>query len=80
MKAKRVFLESLERSDSYIRVSVDKDTGELDLKLSDCDRRIWWYFGKPGNKRAIKKMKVVKAIIDEAYEHLTNGERSKVKA
>ena len=71
MKAKRVFLESLERSDSYIRVSVDKDTGELALKLSDCDRRIWWYFGKPGDKHAIKKMKVVKAIIDEAYEHLT---------
>jgi hypothetical protein len=71
MKNKRVFLESLKQSDSYIRVSIDDDNGELDLKLSDCDRRIWWYFGKPGDKRAIRKMKVVKSIIDEAYEHLT---------
>jgi hypothetical protein len=71
MKSKRVFLESMKQSDSYIRVCVDDDSGELDLKLSDCDRRIWWYFGKPGNKRAISKMKVVKAIIDEAYDHLT---------
>lgn len=71
MKSKRLFLESMKHSDSYIRASIDDDTGELDLKLSDCDRRICWYFGKPGNKRAIRKMKVVKSIIDEAYEHLT---------
>ena len=71
MKPKRVFLESPKHSDSYICGCVDDDSGELDLKLSDCDRRIRWYFGTPGNKRAIRKMKVVKAIIDEAYEHLT---------
>lgn len=71
MKPKRVFLEPLERSDSYIRVCVDEDTGQVDLKLSDCDRRIWWYFGKPGDKRAIRKIKAVKKIIDEVHEYLT---------
>ena len=50
---------------------IDEDTGQVDLKLSDCDRRIWWYFGKPGDKRAIRKIKVVKKIIDEVCEYLT---------
>lgn len=71
MKAKRVFLEPLKQSDSYVRVCVDEDTGQVDLKLSDCDRRIWWYFGKPGDKRAIRKIKAVKKIIDEVHEYLT---------
>jgi hypothetical protein len=73
MKEKRVFLESLKHSDSFIRVSIEDDTGSLDLKLTDCDRRIWWYFGKPGDKRAIRKIKVVKAIIDEVHDYLTKG-------
>lgn len=71
MKEKRVFLEPVTESDSYVRVIVDKDTGGVDLKLSDCDRRIWWYFGKPGDKRAIRKIKAVKKIIDEVHEYLT---------
>lgn len=70
MKDKRVFLESLKHSDSYIRVSVG-DNGDLDIKLSDCDRRIWWYFGKPGDRRAIAKIRAVKAIFDEVHDHLT---------
>lgn len=71
MKEKRVFLESLKNSDSYVRVSIDAHTGDLDLKLSDCDRRIWWSFGRPGDKRAVAKIKKLKAIIDEVHEHLT---------
>ena len=71
MKEKRVFLEPVTESDSYVRVIVDKDTRGVDLKLSDCDRRIWWYFGKPGDKRAIRKIKAVKKIIDEVHEYLT---------
>lgn len=71
MKPKRVFLEPLKQSDSYVRICVDEDTGQVDLKLSDCDRRIWWYFGKPGDKRAIRKIKAVKKIIDEVHEYLT---------
>ena len=74
MKAKRVFLESMKCSDSYVRVYVDDDTGLLELKLADCDRRIWWTFGKPGDKRAIRKIKAVKAIIDEVHAHLTKTE------
>jgi len=70
MKSKRAFLEPLKESDSYVRVCVDEDTGQVDLKLSDCDRRIWWYFGKPGDKRAIRKIKAVKKIIDEVHEYL----------
>jgi hypothetical protein len=73
MKDKLVFLESHKLSDSYIRVDIDADTGELNLKASDCDRRIWWYFGKPGNKRAIRKITVVKAIVDEVYAYLTKA-------
>lgn len=73
MKPKRVFLEPPTVSDSYIRIDVDEDTGDINLKLADCDRRIWWYFGKPGNKRAIRKIKAVKAIIDEVHEHLTKA-------
>ena len=71
MKPKRVFLEPMKESDSYVRVCVDEDTGQVDLKLSDCDRRIWWHFGKPGDKRAIRKIKAVKKIIDEVHEYLT---------
>jgi hypothetical protein len=71
MKEKRVFLEPQKDSDSYVRVSIDADTGYLEMKLSDCDRRIWGSFGKPGDKRAIRKIKAVKAIIDEVHEHLT---------
>ena len=71
MKEKRVFLEPIKESDSYVRVCVDEDAGQVDLKLSDCDRHIWWYFGKPGDKRAIRRIKAVKKIIDEVYEYLT---------
>jgi hypothetical protein len=70
MKEKRVFLEPIKHSDSYVRVAIDVDTGGVDLKLADCDRRIWWYFGKPGDKRAIRKIKAVKKIIDEVHEYL----------
>jgi hypothetical protein len=73
MKAKRVFLEPLKDSDSYVRVYIDDDNGHLELKLADCDRRIWWSFGKPGDKRAIRKIKVVKALIDEVHAHLTKA-------
>lgn len=73
MKDKRVFLEPLSQSDSYVRIAIDEDTGELNLKLSDCDRRIWWYFGKPGSKRAIRKISAVKALIDEVHDYLTKG-------
>jgi type IV secretory pathway ATPase VirB11/archaellum biosynthesis ATPase len=70
MKDKREFLEPLKHSDSYYRIHVDDDTRELELKLSDCDRRIWLYFGKPGNKRAIAKIKRLKACIDSIHDYL----------
>jgi hypothetical protein len=70
LKSKREFLEPLKHSDSYYRICVDVDSGEVDLKLSDCDRRIWFYFGKPGNKRAIAKIKRLKTVIDSIHDHL----------
>jgi hypothetical protein len=71
LKSKREFLEPLKDSDSYYRIIVDPDTGDVDLKLADCDRRIWYYFGKPGNKRAVAKIKKLKAAIDAIHDHLT---------
>lgn len=73
IKSKREFLESLKHSDSYYRIYVDADTGGVDLKLSDCDRRIWFSFGKPGDKRAIAKIKRLKAAVDSIHDHLTAG-------
>lgn len=70
MKEKRVFLEAAKHSDSYVRVIIDPDSGYLELKMADCDRRIWWSFGKPGDKRAVRKIRRLKSIIDEVYEHL----------
>jgi hypothetical protein len=70
MKEKRLFLEPAKHSDSYVRVIIDADSGYLEMKLTDCDRRIWWDFGKPGDKRAVRKIRRLKSIIDEVYEHL----------
>jgi len=71
LKSERGFLESQAHSDSYYRIAVDSDTGDVDLKLSDCDRRIWYYFGRPGNRRAIAKIKKLKRVIDAIHDHLT---------
>lgn len=73
LKSQRAFLEPFKHSDSYYRIYVSEDTGEVDLKLSDCDRRIWYYFGKPGNKRAIAKIKRLKACIDSIHDYLVTA-------
>jgi hypothetical protein len=69
MKSKRLFLESREHSDSYINVWVYKD-GSIELKMADCNRTISWSFDKPGRPQAKRKIKAIKAVIDEMYEHL----------
>lgn len=69
LKQSRIFLENLQESDSYVRVHVDEH-GIVSLKLADCDRRIWWTFGKPGEKRALAKIRKVKAVIDSIHDHL----------
>ena len=69
LKSKRAFLEKLTDSDSYYRLEVDSN-GYVALKLSDCDRRIQFHFGVPGEKRAIKKIKRLKAVIDEMHDFL----------
>jgi hypothetical protein len=73
LKPKREFLEPLKHSDSYYRIYVDPESGGVDLKLSDCDRRIWFSFGKPGDKRAIAKIKKLKGAIDAIHDYLMAG-------
>lgn len=75
MKNIRKFLET--DADSYIKVDIGKasyDKDEVTVKLADCNRSITWYFGPPGNKKAIAKITVIKNIVDKIYNHLTmNG-------
>lgn len=73
MKTHREFLERTTLSDSYFVVEVDKDSGHVSLKLTDCDRRIWWSFGKPGDKRAIAKIKKIKRMVDRVHDYLTGA-------
>jgi hypothetical protein len=73
LKTTRVFLEPVRFSDSYTRTWVDDDDGGAELKISDCDRRVSLYFGKPGNKRAIAKIRKLKAVIDALHDYLTEA-------
>lgn len=68
--SKRLFLEPLTESDSYITLNV-WDGGHVELKLADCHRSINWSFGGPGQKRGIRKIKKIKALIDEVHAYLT---------
>lgn len=72
-KTKRVWLEKPELSDSYIKV-LTGENGWTELKLTDCYRSINWDFGKPGDKRAKKKIAAVKKLIDEVYAFLHEKE------
>lgn len=80
LKSKRAFLEPGRESDSYYSLTVNVDPadaewdGSTDLKLTDCSRTINWHFGVPGDKRAIRKITVVKKLVDSIYEHLTGGQ------
>lgn len=74
LKSFRTFLESHTHSDSYVRVHVNTgtfDTGEVSIKLADCNRHIDWYFGVPGDPRAVAKITAVKKLVDKVYEFLT---------
>lgn len=81
LKSWREWLTPLEDSDSYIKVSVDKPErmfnstgGDLTIKFSDCGRKIEWYFGRPGDKKAMAKIAKVKAAIDKVYNYLHEKE------
>lgn len=74
LKSERKFLEPFKESDSYYRITVGTgkyEEGEVDIKLADCYRTINWNFGKPGDKRAIAKITVVKQMVDKVYDFLT---------
>ena len=73
MKSKRGWLESITESGSSYSVEVeteDYNKGYLTLNLADCNRVIHWHFGTPGSKRAVRKIKKIKALIDEIYDYL----------
>lgn len=75
MKSKRGWLESQQDSGSWYKINVNK-SGWTDLTLADCYRNITWEFGCPGDKRAERKIKKIKAIVDELHNHLvTSGEK-----
>lgn len=74
LRSTRKWLEKQGLSDSYAQLTVNTDSwskGEVTLKLADCNRSIEWYFGKPGDKRAIAKIIVVKNLVDRIYDYLT---------
>ena len=73
LKDSRAFLEPQKNSDSYYKVTVYDDKS-VELKLADCSRSITWYFGKPGERRAIAKISKIKTIVDRIYAHLTQTE------
>lgn len=73
LRSKRAWLEGQKYSGSWysLEISTDKmDGGYLSLSLSDCNRSITWYFGKPGDKRAVAKITKIKKLVDEIYEYL----------
>lgn len=70
IKTTREFLEAPRFSDSYTRIWIDEN-GDADLKISDCDRRVLLYFGRPGNKRAVAKITKLKRVVDSLHDYLT---------
>lgn len=77
LKSKREWLEQAELSGSYYNLVVGKDTYNKDeaaLTLADCDRKITWYFGKPGEKRGKRKIAKLKKLVDSLYNYLHKTE------
>ena len=46
--------------------------GELDVSFTDCNRKINWFFGKPGNKKGVAKITRLKKLVDEMYDYMTS--------
>lgn len=78
LKSKRDWLEKQEQSGSYYSVLVS-GSGHTELTLADCHRTITWQFGRPNSKRAVAKIKKVKALVDEIYAHLVDPTKPKPK-
>lgn len=75
MKSKRGWLEGQKLSGSWYKIDVFEN-GYANLSLADCYRNITWEFGRPGDKRAERKIKKIKAIVDELHNYLvTSGKK-----
>jgi hypothetical protein len=74
MKSKRIWLEDQRHSNSAVIVTA-LASGWVDLILKDCSRTVSWEFGSPGDRRAVAKIKKLKAIVDEVHEHLTKKKK-----
>lgn len=79
LKSKRDWLEKPHQSGSYYNVTVDNSNGYTSLSLADCNRTITWEFGRPNSKRAVAKIKKIKKLIDEMYDHLVDPKKGKPK-
>lgn len=76
MKSKRGWLESQQDSGSWYKIDVSRHNEYTNVTFADCYRSITWEFGCPGDKRAERKIKKIKAIVDELHNHLvTSGEK-----
>lgn len=73
LKPKRAFLEHTSNSDSYYVLDIS-DRNYVTLKLADCEKTINWSFGKPKEERAMKKIAVLKKLVDEMYNYLHQEE------
>lgn len=76
-RSKRGWLESQHESGSWYKVDASLWNDEVSLTLADCYRTITWEFGRPGSKRAEKKIKKIKSIIDELHNHLVISDKEK---
>lgn len=74
LKSKRAFLEPASYSNSFYDLTVDP-AGYVTLTLHDCDRKITWYFSKPGEDRGKKKIAAFKKVVDDIYNHLHEVEK-----
>lgn len=73
LHSKRGWLEGQKLSGSWYKIDVFEN-GYANLSLADCYRNITWEFGVPGDKRAERKIKKIKAIIDELHNHLVTSD------
>lgn len=78
LKSKRDWLEKQEQSGSYYALTVSRNE-HVELTLADCHRTITWSFGRPNSKRAVAKIKKVKALVDEMYTHLVDPTKPRPK-
>lgn len=72
-KTERFWLERPEESGSWAHAYPGEsyEGGGLHLQLGDCGRSIAWYI--PCNKRGLKKIAKIKALVDRIHAHVVEN-------